>query len=491
MSFMQFLAIVQARRALILPVTLALVVLTAAVTILLPERYQATASVVVDPKAASTALAAGASGGRLDDVISTQLDLIASPAVALRVVEQLKLERREDIGRLVSETRPLSRVWGAIAARFAAPEEERPTSLKDWIAGRLLKNLAIKVNRDSRLIKLTYSAPDAQFAAAVANAFIDGYLATVRELQAGPARENAKLFEQQLQEVKSGLEQAEAKLAKFQQDKGILATDERMDLETGRLSELSAQLATAQSASYESQARRRQLRDFLASGGRGEPPGEILSSSVVQQLKQGVAEREAKLAELSKRIGPNHPVYQAAASELSGLRARLNGEMRAAAQGALATTDVAPQREGALRGALEQQRSKVLQLKSARNTLAKLVREVDSQRQAYDEALKRLTQTRMAGDSGQGSGALVDSAVAPTRPASPNLPLNVAVALVAGLVLGVGLALFGESVNSIVRSEQDLVELAGVPVLAVLVPRGGGRGARYLESPNVYSLPKP
>ncbi len=490
MSFWQFLTIVRARRALILTVTLALVVVVAAVSVLLPERYQATASLVVDPKAASAA--SGQSGGKLDDVISTQLDIIMSPATALRVVDALGLERQKDIGALVAESRPLYRVWWMISARFRADDDAaQPKSLKDWIADRLLRNLTVKSNRDSRLIRVTYSAPDAQFSAAVANAFINGYLATVREVQAGPARENVRLFEEQVEGLRKNLEQAEAKLAKFQQDKGILATDERMDLETGRLSELSAQLAMAQSQSYESQARQRQLREFLASGGKGEAPGEIMSSSVVQQLKQGVAEREAKLSELSRRIGPNHPLYQAAATELAGLRARLNEEMRMAAQGALATTGVAPQREGALRGALEQQRSKVLQLKSARNQLAMLVREVDGQRQAYDEAMKRLTQTRMASDSGQGSGALVGSAVVPTRPASPNLPLNVAAALAMGLVLGVGLALLSESLNSYVRSEQDLVELAGAPVLAVLVPRGGGRGARYLGSPNVYSLPKP
>lgn len=490
MSFWQFLAILRARRPMILMITLTLVVATAAVTVLLPERYQATASLVVDPGAAS---AAGASGGKLDDVLSTQLDIIMSPATALRVVDALGLERRQDIGTLVAESRPLHRVWWMIAARLRADDDTtgQPTSLRDWIADRLLKNLTVKSNRDSRLIKVTYSAPEAKFTAAVANAFIEGYLATVRELQAGPARENTRVFEEQVEGLKKNLEQAESKLAKFQQDKGILATDERMDLETGRLSELSGQLAMAQSQSYESQARQRQLRDFLASGGKGEPPGEIMASSVVQQLRQGVAEREAKLSELARRIGPNHPQYQSAATELSRLRAQLMSEMRMAAQGALATTGVAPAREGALRGALEQQRSRVLKLKTDRNTLAMLVREVDGQRQAYEEALKRLTQTRMASDSGQGNGALVDSAVAPVKPASPSLPFNVAVALAAGLALGVGLALLGESLSSYVRSEQDLVELVGAPVLAVLVPRGAGRGARYLASPNVYSLPKP
>jgi chain length determinant protein EpsF len=360
--------------------------------------------------------------------------------------------------------------------------------LKDWMVNRLLRNLQVKAKRDSHLIRITYSAPDGEFAAAVANAFVKGYLETIRRLQADPAKENARQFDEQMQGLKQVLERAEAKLAKFQQDKGIVATDERMDLENTRLSEMSAQLAVAQSQSYESQARQRQLREFLA-GGKGEAPAEVSSSPVVQQLKQSVAEREAKLSELSKKVGPNHPQYVAASTELEGLRGRLREEMRMAAQGVLTSSGVAPEREGSLRAAVEQQRSKVLGLKNTRNQLAVLMREADSARQAYDAAVQRFNQTRMASEVAQTTGTVVHPADAPTRPASPRPTLNVALALAIGLAVGVGMALYREAVDGYVRSTRDIVEILGVPVFAVLAPKGRGN-TRYLERPNVYSLPR-
>ena len=490
MTFGQFLTILRARLSLILLVALTVTTVVACVSLTLPKRYQAMASVMVDQKAAYAAPGAAVSPGKPGDVISTHMDLLASPAVALRVVEQLKLTDRPDIGGLVAESNILKRAWWSVMGLFAGDEQGESVDIKDWIADRLLHNLNVKSNRDSYLVRITYTAPNPEFSAAVANAFAQGYLATVHELKAGPAKQDTREFDEQIKGLRQNLEQAETKLAKFQQEKGIVATDERLDLETGRLNEISSQLAMAQSQSYESQARQRQLREFLASGGTSGAPADVWTSPVVQQLRQGVAEREAKLSDLSKRMGPNHPQYQAASNELQQLRSQLSSEMRAAAQGALANSNVAPQREGSLRSALEQQRGRVLKLKSARNALAILQREVDAARQAYDAAAQRLTQSRMAGDVGETSGTIVDSAVVPTRPAGPNTALNVGLALAAGLVLGIGIALGCESVDGLVRTERDIVELLDAPVLAILPASGDARRGRYLPGQNIYALPR-
>ena len=487
MSFGQFLSVLWARGVLILAVMLVALGAGLGVTMLLPQRYDATAIVAVDPGAASSP-AGNAPSSRMEDVMSTHLDVIASPAVALRVSEMLDLGNNPDIGALLAESRLRNRVsqWLSRLLEVETGQGEQALDLKDWMVNRLLRNVEVKAKRDSHLIRITYSAPDGEFAASVANTFVKSYLETVQRLQSEPAKKNARQFDEQIKELRQVLEQAEAKLAKFQQDKGFVATEERMDLENTRLSEMSAQLAVAQSQSYESQARQRQLREFLA-GGKGAAPAEVSSSPVVQQLKQSVSEREAKLSELSKKVGPNHPQYVAASTELEGLRGRLREETRMAAQGVLTSSGVAPEREGSLRAAVEQQRSRVLGLKNARNQLAILMREADSARQAHDAAVQRFNQTRMAGEVAQAHGTVVYSAVAPVLPVSPNITLNVAIALALGLVVGVGMALYREAADGYVRSAGDLVEIMGVPIFAVLAPK---RRGQYLARSNVYSLPR-
>ncbi|HKU72154.1 MAG TPA: GNVR domain-containing protein [Burkholderiales bacterium] len=491
MTFAQFFTILRARLGLIMAVIVTVVVIVACVTMALPKRYQAVTSVMVDQKVTYSNATTNQSNSRPGEVMSTQLDILTSPAVALRVVDQLNLAQRPDIGTLVQEYNPAKRAWWFVNSLFSSDDKGEQGDIRDWIAERLLDHLAVKSNRDSYVVRLTYTAPDPEFSSAVANGFAQAYLATVQSLRAGPAQLDTKEFDQQIKTQRQELEQAEEKLAKFQQQKGIVATDERLDLETSRLNEISGQLAMAQSMSYESQARQRQLQEFLASGGKNGAPADVYSSPVVQQLRQAVAEREARMSDMSKRIGPNHPQYVAAQNELHQLRSQLHQEMRSAAEGAMANSNVAPERAGALRAELERQRGKVLKLKSDRNQLAVLQRDVDAAKQAYDATAQRLTQSRMASEGGQATGTVVDAAVTPIKPAGPKLGLNIVLACIAGLVLGIGIALGCESVDGYVRSERDLLEILDVPILAVMSPKGSGRKGRYLAEQNIYALPRP
>jgi chain length determinant protein EpsF len=502
MHFSQFLTVLRARAGLIMTVVFCALVAGALVTIAMPKRYEAVASVMVDPRSADSVWAAktsgsGFGGDKLDSVVSTQLDILGSPAVALKVVESLQLERNPNAVELLTGSGPLvtlllwkSAVLDWLSSLLPGAEEGGEMSLKDWMADRLLRNMNPKANRDSRVIRVTYSSSDPEFSAAAANAFVRAYQDTMLQLRVQPAKQTTLWFDEQVRELKRNLELAEAKLAKFQQAKGIVATDERMDLENSRLAELSAQLSLSQSQSYESQAKERQIRDFMA-GRSKDPPPEVVTSHLVQQLRASLSEREARLSDLAKRVGPNHPQYRAATNELEQLKQQLKEAMRSAAQSALAGTGVAGEREGSLRTALERQRGRVLGLKQERNEVAALVRDVENAQRAYNTGVERMTQTRMESQVDQASEPIIYSATVPTKPASPSKALNMVIALAAGLAFGIGFALFSETVNRYVRSEQDIVEIVGVPVLAVLVPKlGGKQNVRALKGPSLYSLPR-
>ncbi len=499
MTIGQFLKILRAHMKLIFMFMLTAGTVAILVTTILPKRYEATASVMVDTKVANSALGSGsalpAMESNVANIVSTNLDIIGSPNVALGVVDTLRLEQNPRARELLAGSGPLGDlrewVYGWISILLSQEEEGREVSVKDWMADRLLRNLRLKSNRDSRLIKVSYSSPDPRFSATVANAFVQSYREMLLQLRVQPAQQSTKWFDEQIRDLKRNLEQAEAKLSKFQQEKGIVATDEKLDLENAQLADLSAQLATAQTQSYESLAKQRQLQEFLTKGGSAATaPVEVLNSPTVQQLKQQAAQDEAKLGELSRRVGKNHPQYVAAATQAQRTKGELQQEMRNVARGLSSNSGVSQQREAALRGALQQQRNRVLKLKGDRNELAMLARDADNAQRAYNEAVQRSTQTRLESKADQTGGSVIDSAVAPTKPASPNMTFNLAVALAAGLVLGIGVALFCETVNRYVRSEQDIVEILGIPVLAVLAPKVSARqNVRQLKRSGVYSLP--
>ena len=188
MHFSQFLTILRARSSLILLVVFCALFMGALVTIVMPKRYEAVASVMVDPKGADSVWAARNAapgfGDKLDSVVSTHLDVLGSPAVALNAVELLKLETNPNAMALLNGSGPLATLleWKSAVMDWlssllpGAEDEERQMSLKDWMADRLLRNMRPKANRDSRLIRITYSSSDPEFSAAAANRLRGGPL---------------------------------------------------------------------------------------------------------------------------------------------------------------------------------------------------------------------------------------------------------------------------------------------------------------------------
>jgi capsular polysaccharide biosynthesis protein len=116
-----------------------------------------------------------------------------------------------------------------------------------------------------------------------------------------------------------------------------------------------------------------------------------------------------------------------------------------------------------------------------------LARDVDSAQKIYDMALLRVNQMSMEGRLDQSSVAILSAAAVPPFPASPKLGLNIALALVLGVLLGVGLALLRELRDRRARSAFDLNDL-GLPVLCELA-RLDARPRRWMPLARLPRLP--
>ena len=491
MTLMQLFNILRARAGLVLFVTLMLVGVAVALAIALPRRYDAVTGVVVEPMGAGAASDSGAASGR-GNPADTQADIIASYGVAARVVDALGLTRRPDPMRLIAGGGPLHRLRVLAAGLIADERAEPGESLRDRLAGQLLQHLHVRSNGDSRVVKVTYSAPEPRFAAQVANAFVREYLASTAEVGTQPAERAAQLFDRQLAKLRDRLQKAEQRVSKFQQKTGIIATGAGLDTENARLGSLTSQLVTVQSRDYEARAKQRRLQRFAGAGApESDVPPEVLDSATVQQARQQVVQAQADLGALSRRVGPNHPLYQAAETKLQRARSAYRSQMLSVARGLLANAGSAGEEVAALRGEMKRQRKKVLALKGAYAKLAVLRSEADSAREAYNAAAKRLAQTRIQGQAAQNASATVlYEATPPTHRSSPKVALMLEAALLGGIALGIGAALWAETADRRVRSGADIVELLGVPVLATLYPRArlGRSAAPRLYGPNLPRL---
>jgi chain length determinant protein EpsF len=441
MNFSQFLLILRARRNVVLMTLLATVVVTVVVSALLPKTYKATSTVLLNYKGVDPVTGMPAPGQLMPGYVATQVDIITSKNVALRVIDQLKLAQNPDV---IEQFRQ---------------DTDGKGSVRDWLAELLLKKLDAVPSRESSVVEISFKGADPQFVAAVANAFADEYQKLTVQLKADPSKKAASYFNDQTRQMRDALEAAQSRLSKYQQENGIVSLDGRLDVENNRLNDLSAQLVAAQAQQMEAASRQR-----MAAGKAGDAP-DVANSPLIQNLRASLASAESKVAEIGQRLGQNHPQYQAARAEAAQLRANLNAQIQSTANSVGNNAQVLAQREGALRAALAEQKARVLELNRTRDELNVLQKDVESAQRAFDATTQRLAQTRMEGQAEQSEVAILNPAVAPIDPSAPRMLLNTILALILGSVLGMTFGLVVEMLDRRVRSTGDLAGVGDVPVL--------------------------
>lgn len=456
MVFSQLLRVLRARVWIALLVLLAVVGTAVAVSLLMPKRYTANTVMVVDFPANDPVLGSAAyMQGTISSFLSTQVDIIRSERVIKRALAQLKLEDDP-----VVKQEWLDKTGGKGV-------------IQGWIIGFILDNLRVEPSREGAGITLSVEAWTPQLAAQIANGITQAYVQTTLDMKTEPARQYAAAFEEQARQYREQIAQAQARLSAFQQQSGIIATDERFDVENTRLQELSSQLVALQGAALESRSRTAAVRS-------GATMPEVIASPLVNGLKTDISRVEQRLDEQGARLGPNHPQYLATQAELNALKTRLEAETEKVVNSIRTGGTINDQREAQLRGALEAQRAKVLALKKQRDQLAVYQREVDSAQRALELLQQRATATTVESRSRQSNVNVVSSAFASDRPSRPNAPLNIAIGLFFGTVLAIIAAITLEAVQRPIRNSDDLLDATGVPILAVLPPATSKRPQRLI-----------
>jgi succinoglycan biosynthesis transport protein ExoP len=474
MDINQFLLALRARRKAFLMALLATVVAAISVALILPKKYVAQATLVVDSRDEQAMTPARVLGTPTRAAyIATQIELIQTGRVATQVARDLKLAQNPELREAFEKD------TGGVGP------------IEVWIGGQLLKKLTV-LSSASNLISVEYAAVEPKFAADVANAFAQAYLNVSLELRTQPTREAATWFEEQLKGLRANVTQAQNKLTAFQKEKGFVAADDRLDIEAARLSELSTQLLAARNASYESQARYKQAAELVAAGGSPDALPEVMSSPAILAVKADLARAESLLHTSSTDLGPNHPVYQRYSGEVQVLREKLGTEMKKVVASLGNVAQQTRKREQDLEAALEAQQQHILKMKDARAQTASMTRDLENAQRAYDAVLARYMTTQIESRARQGDVALLTPAIEPAVPAHPKLPLITGLAVILGLAMAVMIVYALETLDRRVRSRADLESRLAVPSLGRL-SRWQPTGGRLLPAPRgaARALPHP
>ena len=421
-----------------------------------------------------------------DNYLETQYKVLQSDTLARRVIEELQLAQVKEFnppkgGWFWDNTHAAARGEGLVVD----PETEQAILL------RFNDRLSVEPVRRSRLVQVSFESQDPSVAAKALNALSSNYIQENLESRWDAAQKASEWLSQQLQTFKAKLEKSEDDLQDYAQNNGLLFLEtEKGDTENivdERLRQLQDELTKAQADRYTKES----LYRLVQAGDYSALPG-VVDNKLMQDLTERLADLQKEEAALTPTFTNDYPKVKQIQSQIDDVQKILNQERKRAAQGITDDYLAAVRREALVREAFDQQQQQANLVAARAVQYNILKREVDTNKQLYEGLLQRLKEAGVSAGMNASNIRIVDAAVPPTKPVSPQPILNLGLALLLGLGCGVGVAFLQEHLDNTLKTSDDIERLLRVPTLALIPSRESlnhGGGGVYGLAGQGLSLP--
>jgi polysaccharide biosynthesis transport protein len=384
----------------------------------------------------------------LENYLETQAKILQSETLALQTVKSLDLERYPEFG------------GGPNATAFA---HNGVVTRRPSILGAFLGRLSVKHVPNSSLIEVTFEAEDPQLAAQIVNTHLQNFVEQNFRSKYDATIQASNWLSSELEELRIKVEKSENARIAYERANQIWQIDEKQDIATQKLAELSKAVTAAQTDVAEKEALYR-----MAVSGNVDALPSARGSEVVTELLKRKSDIDTQYAEALDQYGPNFPKVLRLASKQKEVEDDLNRARSTLVESIQQEYDTARSHVELLQEALDRQK------REANDQAEKLVQyhilqhDAESNKQLYDGLLQKLKEAGISAGLRSSNIRVVDPALAPASASRPQKSRNILLAFLMGLVGGVGLALFREYLDNTVKSPDDIEALTGLPSLAVV-----------------------
>ncbi|MCC7496887.1 MAG: hypothetical protein IT160_04865, partial [Bryobacterales bacterium] len=386
--------------------------------------------------------------------VQTQVGIIQSPALVARTVNRIALKTQPPAptqNRLESWRKALNLTPAAPPDAAAAPLRATADSLK------------ARARVNTRLVDLTCDSTDPRLAAQFLNTLTSEFIEQNLESRWQTTQHTGEWLSRQMEEFKIKLEKSEDALQAYSRQTGLVFTQEKDNVAEEKLKQVQEELSRAQADRIAKQSRYE-----LARGAPAETLGEVLDSQGMKDLQVRLVDLRREFAELSSAFTAKHPKVRNVRAQLAALEAGMVRERSNIVTRIRNDFESAQRREKLLAADYA---AHVKLISAQADKVAHygiLRREVDMNRQLYENMLQRLKEAGIASALRASNIRIVDPAQRPKEPYKPRLILNTLLGLFAGLFLGIGFVVFRERADRTVQNPGDTSLYLGLPELGVV-----------------------
>jgi capsular exopolysaccharide synthesis family protein len=393
--------------------------------------------------------------------LETQTKILESETLALQTIKSMDLARYPEFGG----------TQATVAFGQSGAASTRPA-----ILGAFLGSLSVSRVPNSSLVEVRFEAEDPQLAAQIVNAHLQNYIEQNFRSKYDATTQASTWLSAELEELRIKVEKSEDARLGYERQNQIWQIDEKQNITTQKLGDLSKAVTEAQTDLAQKEA----LYGMATSGNVDALPA-ARDNVVVQDLLKRKSDIDAQYAEAVNQYGPNYPKVQRLGAQRKEIDDNLANARSTMVESIQVEYNTARSHVGLLQDALDKQKAEANDLAEKLVQYHILEHDAESNKQLYDGLLQKLKEAGITAGLRSSNIRVVDPALVPTSPSRPQKARNILLALLVGLVGGVGLAIFREYLDNTVKSPDDIEALTGLPSLAVVptLPGLNGHHSRW------------
>jgi len=447
------------RKWTVLLVTLFFSLLALFITLQMKPAYKASGTLEIARKSHEVVqFGKVSSTGEDNEFYHTQYGLLTNPALARRVIKELKLT----------------------AAQLSGKKTNSSNLLKNKTIEELfLARLTVSPTPKSRLVTVSFENANPRLASQITNALLSNFIQSNIDKKRGVSSYTQEYLTNRVNEVKQKLEDSELQLDNFASKNKIIKFDESQTVKLKVLERLEGMLAEAEKERIDAESNRQQIQE---SGGKGIQ--NVMNNPVIQALKQQKVQLLADYQEMLQTFKPTYPLMVQLKNRLNQITREISQEKNAIINDtriyASNSYEASRAKVNKLEGKVSRLKEELMVTQNKTVEYDTIKRKVFSYQDLYTTLLKRLNEVTVAGNATINNISIISKATVPRKKIKPRRLLNLVAGTLLGLFTGSLLALFLEVTRGRIRSESDLEQVANLPILGK-IPKIKSRSGRVVS----------
>ncbi len=410
---------------------------------------------------------------RAREFYETQVEMLSNNALALRVIEKLRLGEDPVVMETLygsGEPGVVSRIKGFLVSLVTKGKEERykiPLVAEEALKQEALlefigDNLVASPSRNSTIINISFTSPDRQLSQNIVNTFAQEFIHWRMEKKLEASQLARDFLMKQIDRAKINLENAEEELNRFAKQAGIVSLDSKLNSIYRQLEELNSALAVAETDLIGKKAVYRQA----VKDGPSHLP-QVLESELVAELKNQYATLCSECDELNVTFHDEYPAVKALKVRMKSIANRISSEEQKVFLAMENEYMTALKKSQAMKARVYEQKKLAMDLNERATQYKIMDREVETNKGIYQSLLERTKEIEsMAGVSSSNINIL-DHALLPVFPFKPNVKMNLLLAMITGLIGGIGCAFLLEYFADTITDPDEIPDRFQIPILGV------------------------